>query len=84
MDDLDIPELKRDQLGKGVCGKYFVRTGKGKGSNLVLLNDKAAEAIFTGKAVNEVLLRLNALKKKACITARSSWTSRKRAVVVVD
>ena len=78
MDDQDIPELKREQLGKGVRGKYFARVSKG--SNLVLLNDKVAKAFPTGEAVNEALLGLLALTEQtARLTGRSSRTSRKRA-----
>ena len=47
------PEYRREDLGKGVRGKYFARVSKG--SNLVLLNDKVAKAFPTGEAVNEAL-----------------------------
>ncbi len=55
-DDEMIPEYRREDLGKGVRGKYFARVSKG--SNLVLLNDKVAKAFPTGEAVNEALLGL--------------------------
>ena len=73
------PEYRREDLGKGVRGKYFARVTKG--SNLVLLNDKVAKAFPTGEAVNEALLGLLALTEQtARITGRSSRMSRKRAV----
>jgi len=73
------PEYRREDLGKGVRGKYFARVSKG--SNLVLLNDKVAKAFPTGEAVNEALLGLLALTEQtARITGRSSRTPRKRAV----
>lgn len=79
-DDLGIPVLRRDQLGKGVRGKYFACVSKG--SNLVWLNDKVAKAFLTGEAVNEALLGLLTLTEQtARITARSSRTPRKRVVV---
>ena len=72
------PEYRREDLGKGVRGKYFARVTKG--SNLVLLNDKVAKAFPTGEAVNEALLGLLELTERtARITGRSSRTPRKRA-----
>ena len=47
------PEYRREDLGKGVRGKYFARVSKG--SNLVLLNDKVAKAFPTSEDVNEAL-----------------------------
>ena len=74
------PEYRREDLGKGVRGKYFARAVKG--GNLVLLNDKVAKAFPTGEAVNEALLGLRALTEQtARITARSSRTTRKRVAV---
>ena len=71
------PEYRREELGKGVRGKYFARVSKG--SNLVLLNDEVAKAFPTGEAVNEALLGLLALNEQtARITSRSSRTPRKR------
>ena len=73
------PEYRREDLGKGLRGKYFARVTKG--SNLVLLNDKVAKVFPTGEAVNEAHLRLLALTEQtARITSRSSRTLRKRAV----
>ena len=43
-------EYRREDLGKGVRGKYFARASKS--SNLVLLNDKVAKAFAIAEAVN--------------------------------
>ena len=56
------PEHRREDLGKGVRGKYFAWLTKG--SNLVLLNDKVAKVFPTGEAVNEALLGLLALTEQ--------------------
>lgn len=77
-DDELRPEYRREDLGKGVRGKYFARVSKG--SNLVLLNDKVAKAFPTGEAVNVTLLGLLALTEQtARITGRPSRTPHKRA-----
>ena len=73
-------EYRREELGKGVQGKYFQRVSKG--TNLVLLNDEVSKAFPTGEAVNEALLGLLALTEQtARITGRSKRTARKRAAV---
>jgi hypothetical protein len=73
-------EYKREDLGKGVRGKYFERYASG--TNLVLLNDKVAKAFPTTEAVNEALLGLLALTEQtARITARAKRTPRKRTAV---
>ncbi len=51
-DDLR-PEYRREDLGKGVRGKYFAAYQKG--TNLVLLNPDIAKAFPTSEAVNEAL-----------------------------
>ena len=71
-------EYRREDLGKGVRGKYFARVSKG--TNLVLLNEKVAKAFPTTEAVNEALAGLLALTEQtARITGRSTQTARKRA-----
>ncbi len=76
-DDEMRAEYRREDLGKGVRGKYFARVSKG--TNLVLLNDKVAKAFPTGEAVNEALLGLLALTEQtARITGRSRRMPRKR------
>ena len=49
-DDLR-PEYKREELGKGVRGKYY--KAYTKGTNLVLLTPDVAAAFPTAEAVNE-------------------------------
>ncbi len=64
-------EYRREDLDEGVRGKYFARYAKG--TNLVLLDERVAEAFPTAEAVNEALLGLLALASKAaCVTGRSS------------
>lgn len=47
------PEYRREDLGKGVRGKYFARVTKR--SDLALLNDKVAKASPTGEAVSMLI-----------------------------
>ena len=71
------PEYRREDLGKGVRGKYFARMSKG--SNLVLLNDKVARAFPTDEVVNQALLGLLALTEQTNrLAARTSRAPRKR------
>jgi hypothetical protein len=71
-------EYRREELGKGVRGKYFARVSKG--TNLVLLNEEVAKAFPTTDAVNEALTGLLELTEQtARITGRSTRTTRKRA-----
>jgi len=49
-------EYRREDLGKGVRGKYFARYSAG--TNLVLLDKKVAKAFPTAEAVNAALLKL--------------------------
>jgi hypothetical protein len=73
-------EYRREDLGKGVRGKYFARVSKG--TNLVLLDDKVAKSFPTGEAVNQALLGLLALTEQTVrITGRSNQPTRKRAAV---
>ena len=64
VDDLR-PEYRREDLGKGVRGKYS--EAYRKGSNLVLLSPDVAKAFPTSDAVNEALralLQLTAQTRK--------------------
>jgi hypothetical protein len=71
-------EYRREDLSKGVRGKYFERVSKG--TNLVLLNDKVAKAFPNADAVNEALLGLLALTEQtARLTGRTKRAPRKRA-----
>lgn len=73
-------EYRREDLGKGIRGRYFERVSKG--TNLVLLNDRVAKAFPTAEAVNEALLGLLALTEQtARLTGRSKRTARRRAAV---
>ena len=69
-------EYRREDLGKGVRGKYFAAYQKG--SNLVLLSPDVAKAFPTSEAVNEALrglLQLTEQTKK--LARRSSGPSKK-------
>lgn len=70
-------EYRREDLGKGVRGKYFERVSKG--TNLVLLDKKVAKAFPTSAAVNEALIGLLALTEQTSrITNRSSGRAKAR------
>lgn len=70
-------EYRREDLGKGVRGKYFERVSKG--TNLVLLDKKVAKAFPTSAAVNEALIGLLALTEQTSrITSRSSGRAKAR------
>lgn len=69
-------EYKREDLDKGVRGKYYRRFAKG--TNLVLLDDRVAKAFPTAEDVNAALLGLLALVPKARVTSRSSGRAKAR------
>jgi hypothetical protein len=70
-------EYRREDLGKGVRGKYYGRVSRG--SNLVLLDERVAKAFPTSEAVNEALLGLLALTERTeRITRRSSGRAKAR------
>lgn len=76
-DDQDIPELKREQLGAGVRGKYFQRIIRG--SNVVVLEPEIQKAFPTSEAVNKALASLLAFTKEAqSLTAHSKKAVRRR------
>lgn len=78
MDDQDIPELKRGQLGKGVRGKYFKPFVQG--SNVEVLQPDIHKAFPTSEAVNKALASLLAFAQETQgLTRRPSRTARKRA-----
>ena len=78
--DQDIPELKRDQLGVGVRGKYFKKMMQG--SNVVVLHPEIQKAFPSSEAVNKALANMLAFAKETQgLTSRSKRTSRKRAAV---
>ena len=55
-------EYSREDLGKGVRGKFL--NSYNKGTNLVLLNPEIAKAFSSSAAVNEALLSLLQLTKQ--------------------
>lgn len=63
-------EYRREDIGKGVRGKYLktYRTG----TNLVLLKPEVAAAFPTDRAVNEALSSLIEVAQHAGLTRRSS------------
>jgi len=79
-DDQDIPELKREQLGAGVRGKYLQRTMRA--SNVVVLEPEIQKAFPTSEAVNKALASLLAFTKETkSLTTRSKRTARRRPSV---
>lgn len=80
MADQEIPELKREQLGKGVRGKYLKHFTQG--SNVVLLEPEIQKAFPTSEAVNRALATMLAFAKETQdLTGRSTRTPRKRVAV---
>lgn len=63
-----LPEYHREDLGKGVRGKYHAAYQKG--TNLVLLRPEVAKAFPTSEAVNEALLGLLQLTEQTRKLAR--------------
>jgi hypothetical protein len=60
--DQDIPELKRQQLGVGVRGKYLKHFTQG--SNVVVLQPEIQKAFPTSEAVNKALARMLAFAQE--------------------
>ena len=64
-------EYKREDLGKGIRGKYFANYEKG--SNLVLLNPDVAAVFPDDDSVNEALRSLMKIARQSTgITKRST------------
>lgn len=77
MADLDIPELTRDQLGKGVRGKYLEHFEHG--SNVVVLQPKILKAFPTSEAVNKALASMLAFAHETqVLSVQTQTTPRKR------
>jgi hypothetical protein len=77
MTDQDIPELKRDELGKGVRGKYLKQFVQG--SNIVVLQPEIQKAFPTSEAVNKALASMLAFAQETQgLAGRSSRAPRKR------
>ena len=60
--DQDIPELKREQLGVGVRGRYFKHLTQG--SNVVVLEPEIQKAFPTSEAVNKALASMLAFAQE--------------------
>jgi hypothetical protein len=65
--DLDIPEIKREQLGTGVRGKYLTQFLQG--SNVVVLQPEIQKAFPTSEAVNKALANMLAFAKETQVLA---------------
>ena len=70
------PQYRREDLGKGVRGKYF--ESYQKGSNLVLLNPDVAKVFPTEAAVNKALKSLiDVAQKSTGLITRSTGRTKK-------
>ena len=67
-------EYKRDDLGKGIRGKYFENYEKG--SNLVLLNPDVAAVFPDDASVNEALRSLMKIARQSAGLTKHSTGSR--------
>ena len=77
MAEQDIPELKREQLGVGVRGKYLKHFLQG--SNVVVLQPENLKAFPTSEAVNKALASMLAFAKETQgLAGQSKRTARKR------
>ncbi|MFM2274584.1 MAG: hypothetical protein RL211_456 [Pseudomonadota bacterium] len=77
MADQDIPELKRDVLGKGVRGKYLKHFMHG--SNVVVLQPEIQKAFPTSAAVNKALANMLAFTQETQdLTGRAVRPARRR------
>ena len=73
----DIPVFKREQLGKGVRGKYFQQYTQG--SNVVVLSPELHKAFPTSEAVNQALTSLLAVTRETMrLTARPNIRGKQR------
>ena len=76
--ETDIPELTREQLGKGVRGKYLKKFVQGP-SNVVVLRPELRKAFPTSKAVNDALASYLAFAQEARgLTTRAPARATKR------
>lgn len=76
--DQDIPELTREQLGRGVRGKYLQKLAAG--SNVVVLRPELQKAFPTSNAVNDALASYLAFAREAKeLTGRGRTTKRRAA-----
>lgn len=77
-DDLEIPELKREQLGRGVRGKYYNKRFT-QGSNVVVLRPEISKAFPTSEAVNDALARYLAFAREASVLTRRGGARKRHA-----
>ena len=70
-------EYSREDLGRGLRGKYYREYMKG--TNLILLRPEVAQAFPTSEAVNEALLSLIEVANRSANLTRSTRTRRRRA-----
>ena len=68
------PEYKREDLGRGIRGKYF--DSYLKGTNLILLNPDVAKVFPTEDAVNKALRSLIAVAQKSTGLTTPTTTGR--------
>ncbi len=61
-------EYRREQLGRATRGKYFARYTRG--TNLVRLDDRVAQAFPDSQSVNAALLALLAVAEQANVRPR--------------
>lgn len=74
--DQDIPELKREDLGPGVRGKYLKQFTQG--SNVVVLLPEIQKAFPTSEAVNKALASMLAfVQETQGLTAHTKRVSHK-------
>ena len=78
--DQDIPEFKRDQLGKGVRGKYLKHFMQG--SNVVVLQPEIQKAFPTSEAVNKALASMLAFAQETQGLTNKA-RSRKRSAAAI-
>lgn len=69
------PEYKREDLGKGVRGKFY--KAYTKGTNLVLLSPDVAAAFPTSEAVNDALRSLIKVAQASTGVTRRTKSSRR-------
>jgi len=73
----DIPELRREQLGVGIRGKYFKHFTQG--SNVVVLQPEIQKAFPTSEAVNKALASMLAFTQETqSLTRRPTGRGKKR------
>lgn len=72
----DIPELKREQLGAGVRGKYLKHISQG--SNVVVLQPEIQKAFPTSEAVNKALATMLAFAQETKELTSTKQATRKQ------